>query len=448
MYDVKAQTIPRNHASDVTASLAGLTVANSNQDLQYIPPRLYVHGQHVVPHPLFCSGATRPAEIDGLLSIAHPIGVVATEASGPCLVTLAQLSYKGYPIFVDSGAYGLQQKASSIGTPGQDLDFEKVFRVYELLVRNASSARPANHLWFVMPDVVGNQRATLAVLTRYRQRIKCLLAAGAELIVPLQAGGKDALPLPAAVDELFELLGSRRVRLGIPSANARALKALPNEQLAQVRHDRFHILGMATMGPAFSARVSAIAQQNCGMKVSADAVLFRKDTATLAQLSEQYRPWIEASTVLTDYIDDTEVLGDMWQSGVGLGERQVRDIARMVHCDEKHLLKTWRQAQAGDSDSWTAMLDTCPEPWLHECFNAVLRQRVPNLQRRRARATALADLLTRVHGTGEIASQKRRHVRPQSPPRVQSSVPGALAAGLLLRPTKKTRAVIGSVVKI
>jgi hypothetical protein len=341
----------------------------------------------------------------------HPLGVVATEASGPCLATLAKLSYQGYPIFVDSGAYGLQQKALSSGAPAESLDFDEVFRVYELLVRNASSTRPASHLWLVMPDVVGNQRATLAVLTRYLPRIKSLLAAGAEVIVPLQVGGSDALPLPEAVEELFRLVDDRRIRLGIPSANARALKALSNELLTQVAHTRFHILGMATISPAFSARISSLAQQNGHIDVSADAVLFRKDTATLAQLSEQYRPWIEASTNLTDYVDDTEALGEMWLTGAGLGERQVRELARIFKCGERCLLKAWRQAQDGDSEQWAALLADCPEPWLHEYFDEVLRQRVPNLKSRRARATALADLLTRVHGTGDIASEKRRHVR-------------------------------------
>lgn len=397
-----------------------------NQELQYHLPSLLVSGQRLVPHPIFCSGATRPAEIDGLLRIAHPLGVVATEASGPCLATLAKLSYQGYPIFVDSGAYGLQQKASTSGAPADALDFDEVFRVYELLVRNASSARPANHLWLVMPDVVGNQRATVAVLARYLHRIKPLLAAGAELIVPLQAGGPDALPLSEAVEELFQLVGCRQIRLGIPSANARALKALPNELLAQVVHTRFHILGMATMGPAFSARVSSLAQQNDNIDVSADAVLFRKDTATLAQLSEQYRPWIEASTSLSDYVDDTEALGEMWLTGAGLGERQVRDIARILQFEERSLLKAWRNAQDGDTEQWTELLAACPEPWLHACFDSALRQRVPNLQRRRARATALADLLTRVHGTGDIASEKRRHVRHRGASRLQDAKPALM----------------------
>jgi hypothetical protein len=411
-----------------------------NDELQYAAPSLYVCGRHLVPHPLFCSGATRPAEIDGLLRIAHPLGVVATEVSGPCLATLARLSYQGYAIFVDSGAYGLQQKASSTGGSSGALDFDEVFKVYELLVRNASSTGPASHLWLVMPDVVGNQRATLALLTRYLPRIKPLLASGAELIVPLQAGGPDARPLPDAVEEIFRLLGSRNVRLGIPSANAWAVKALPNELLAKVEHTRFHILGMATMGPAFSARVSALAQQNENIDVSADAVLFRKDTATLAQLSEQYRPWIEASTSTTDYVDDTEALGGMWLNGAGLSERQVRDVAHLMQCEEKLLVKAWRQAQEGDAEQWTALLEAGPEAWLHECFGAMLRQQVPNLQRRRARATALADLLTRVHGTGEIASEKRRHVRPRGGPRSRMLPPSLIDGVPHARPVKRTRA--------
>lgn len=369
-------------------------------------------GMIVEPHPLFCSGASRPAEIDGLVSIAHPLGVVATEASAPCLGTLAKLSYQGYPLFVDSGAYGLQQKAATTGGGAQALNFDEVFARYELLLRNARSDRPARHLYLVMPDVVGNQRATLALLTRYRPRIESLLAAGVEVIVPLQAGGDGALPLVAAVEELFALLGTR-IRLGIPSANAHALKALPNEMLTHLRHAQFHILGMATIGEAFTTRLSALTHGNPMANVSCDAVLFRKDTATLSQLTERYRPWIEMSTSLRDYVDDTEALGDMWRAGDGLTERQVRSVARVLGQDEAAMARAWRSAQQGDASDWETLLESCPEPWLHACFGEVLQQQVPKLQSRQARATALADLLVKVQGTGEIASLRRRHVTPR-----------------------------------
>jgi cytochrome c553 len=378
-------------------------------------------GAVVVPHPLFCSGASRPAEIDGLVSIAHPLGVVATEASAPCLGTLAQLSYQGYPLFVDSGAYGLQQAAVNAGGNAQDLDFDEVFDCYEMLVRNARPGQPAQHLYLVMPDVVGNQRATVALLNRYAPRIAPLLAAGVEVIVPLQAGGEGALSLQAAVEELLALLGPR-IRLGIPSANARALKALPNAMLAQVRHDRFHILGMATMGKAFAARVAALAQEKAVIDVSCDAVLFRKDTATLSQLTQQYRPWIEATTALQDYVDDTEAIGAMWLTGDGLTERQVRAIARLLGQPEAAMANAWRNAQKGDAVRWGEMLEACPEPWLHACFDDALRQQVPKLQSRQARATALADLLVKVQGTGEIASLRRRHVQPR--PRSRQKISG------------------------
>ena len=120
----------------------------------------------------------------------------------------------------------------------------------------------------VMPDVVGDQAASLALLKEHREAISAHLTFNiSQPIVPLQRG---ALSLHEAYQQAKETLGSAEFIVGLPS-NAKAIsRGELADFLKSAKPGRVHFLGAAapsTLNPL----MAIVAQHSPETLVSADA---------------------------------------------------------------------------------------------------------------------------------------------------------------------------------
>ncbi len=110
---------------------------------------------------VFASGASCYWDARGTIEAGKSVGVVAGDMPPSTIQLVRTYASSGGKVFVDSGAFSAFKK-------GETVDFEAVFSVYDQLLNGLPlSALQSMHL--VMPDVVGDQAATTALLGRYRK---------------------------------------------------------------------------------------------------------------------------------------------------------------------------------------------------------------------------------------------------------------------------------------
>jgi hypothetical protein len=219
-------------------------------------------------YQVFSSGMSRRADFAPALAANHSIGIDVQEMSANAIAQLAvAMASSTASVFVDSGAFG-HFRAAMRGDERKAIDFAAVFDKYDAIACAVSQADPdgyaADRLHFVMPDVVGNQVATIELWRAFAARFH-----SARAIVPLQAG---ELSLVELYDVAAEILGSDMLDVGIPS-KAEAVSA---EQFAELLAERgdcifsLHILGAAS-AKAVAPRLAVIEAAGYDGPVSADA---------------------------------------------------------------------------------------------------------------------------------------------------------------------------------
>lgn len=223
----------------------------------------------------FRSGMSRTKDLNAAMDNGVSVGVVAGELNlGAKLLSLPNYLVKGGAVFIDSAAFAERRT-------GVAPDFDDVMDVYETVADLADfRGVTPDKLYVVAPDKVGDQVETLRRLTRYRDRIVNLIALGVKVIVPVQRGvmrGKDMLEAVAG------LLGTRNFVAGIPSN----LDALPLEEIAELRHPQFHILGRVQADADQLARLTALGLQNGDAVLTADANWLRGKISAISLNREQ-----------------------------------------------------------------------------------------------------------------------------------------------------------------
>jgi len=245
-----------------------------------------------VRHPsdkivIYASGMSRIGDLTagtctwgGLRS--RGIGVEVGELSENGIDELAQavVALK-VQAFIDSGAYNLFRRKLKSEAEGagkvKPLDFGKVLDKYEAIQATIAyynepplewpEPTTAQEFWnqheyermgfgceedvpsplFVMPDVVGDQAASLALVRQYRDYITCEARWGIGTpIVPIQKGG---LTFMEAYEEVLDVLGTRNFVVGVPSVeSAMSLDELRQflEEAARIGLHGLHFLGSAS----------------------------------------------------------------------------------------------------------------------------------------------------------------------------------------------------------
>lgn len=207
------------------------------------------------------------------------MGVVASRLSKNALNVLANdIFNRGLKTFVDSGAYSARDQEAQP-------DFDTTFKQYDQILGAVDALNEAEKQWgteippikFVMPDVLGNQDATVDLIEQYKNIIQSYMRFnGSEPIIPLQTGKK---PLAQFYDEVVQTLGGDNFTVGIPQRVNPPSKQELGEFLSKAKPKKIHFLG-AGASSNLNPLLAVVAQYSPDTEVSADASIIQAQVAT------------------------------------------------------------------------------------------------------------------------------------------------------------------------
>jgi N12 class adenine-specific DNA methylase len=233
----------------------------------------------------FVSGMSRPADFTRLFGNGKNVGISVQELSKVAVPLVAKqlAEAQGAYLFVDSGAFSTHmsnvREAEAAANDQRDaaaprkLDFDALMARYEDLSRavsKASDGMAMGRMFLVMPDIVGDQAGSLALVKQYADEIN---GYGLQAIIPLQGG---ELTLTEAYQQMMRNLGMQpddhAPIIGIPTQEL----AVSNEELTDLLRqygdsiNGVHILGAAS-DARLQPRLAAIEASGYDGNVSADA---------------------------------------------------------------------------------------------------------------------------------------------------------------------------------
>lgn len=231
----------------------------------------------------FASGMSRSKDFHPAARAEHGIGVDIGELSDTAMRELAdRIVNMRAEVFVDSGAFGLFKRGLKSGDV-RPMDFDAVLAKYGLLQQYIAEANPAEEQitapMLVMPDVVGDQAASLELVEKYRDWIRTETQFQVSRpVIPLQRGD---LRLSESYERVVSILGSDQFIVGIPS-NAAAIS--PEEFVEFLRESKpkaIHILG-ALADRRLNPRLEQIIEAgvDADVEISADANILRSKILT------------------------------------------------------------------------------------------------------------------------------------------------------------------------
>jgi DNA repair protein RadC len=183
----------------------------------------------------------------------------------------AILNYRT-PAFIDSGAFSAFRKQIK-GQPVDPIDFDRVLAKYDEILTKIGELNPEERQdyprpRFVMPDVVGDQDASVGLVNRYKNWIATEVRGNlSDPIVPIQKGPRS---LSEVYDEISNILGTRDFIVGVPSQEEAISKADLAEFLKASQPTKIHFLGAAS-DKKLNPLLALVAQHSPNTEVSADA---------------------------------------------------------------------------------------------------------------------------------------------------------------------------------
>lgn len=207
----------------------------------------------------FRSGASSPGIARGYIVANVPFGVSMIEMTPGSATWDMMAGYvaRGGQVFVDTGAF-------TAHTKGRPLDWTATIARYRMLAR-----QPGNGFHIVMPDVIGDQAASLALLARHRDVVRDVMASRHEALVPIQKG---SLTPYRAWREAVRILGSDQFTASVPS-NAAAFtpQDLANLFDGPEKPHRVHLLGIAGNKKRLAELVRVIRTRSPDTIITSDA---------------------------------------------------------------------------------------------------------------------------------------------------------------------------------
>jgi DNA repair protein RadC/GNAT superfamily N-acetyltransferase len=183
----------------------------------------------------------------------------------------AILNYRT-PAFIDSGAFSAFRKQIK-GQPVDPIDFDRVLAKYDEILTKIGELNPEERQdyprpRFVMPDVVGDQDASVGLINRYKNWIATEVRGNlSDPIVPIQKGPRS---LSEVYDEISNILGTKDFIVGVPSQEEAISKADLTEFLKTSQPTKIHFLGAAS-DKKLNPLLALVAQHSPNTEVSADA---------------------------------------------------------------------------------------------------------------------------------------------------------------------------------
>lgn len=329
---------------------------------------------------IYYSGATAYYDALGLIQIGKDVGVVADLLNPHVEHLLRQYVAQSGNVFVDSGAYTRFKEWKKGKAPTPEADFNIVLQTYRRLIAGIAADKVYGFA-LVMPDVLKEPVRSLELLQEYREQIRELIDAGVNAIVPLQRGPVCA---GETAEQVFEILGTRNVTLGIPSSSAK----MSMSDTATIRgHTRFHILGRANGMPLYQ-RAYAILESNPGAYISCDANQFRSSTKEIGEAHHQLIGDNDA-----EIEDDTELCYDVLNTGNWMSVPQIKAIAAFYGVTDPAVIRSWVKLHKDRNEGLMPVIQAIdPEATLLWAFGltAVFQQYAEKNLSARLRADAIA----------------------------------------------------------
>ena len=277
---------------------------------------------------IYRSGMSSRSDFAGYAGAGVPVGVAILDVSRPVFEMILGYNEAGGRVFVDSNAFSAFRK-------GGEVDFDQVLGRYAELVGRA--ARP-ELLAVVMPDRIGDQRGTLALLAAYRERVRHFVAAGADVLVPLQKG---ELSLAEVYRETVAVLGTDAFRVGLPSNEEAVTEEELLDLVAEVKPRRLHLLGIARQ-KRLVGLVMRLRELSPDTHVSTDANHLRASIGKGRALTESVRRGKHEETIACMHegsgelglMDEADFIGGVYTTPHYLTEPMARLLARAVTDDE------------------------------------------------------------------------------------------------------------------
>lgn len=273
---------------------------------------------------VYRSGSSARADFKGFSEARVPVGVEIGELSGPGMELVARYNDSGGAVFVDNGSFAASRSTRPI-------DFDKVFARYgELAARLPNKDLAA----FVMPDVVGDQDATLELIARYAEKVREFIRLGLDVLVPIQKG---RLSLVEAYRKTVEIIGSADFRAAFPSKRA----AVSDEELIDfIRHTghaRIHLLGIGKQARLVGL-VESAREQWPALDISSDANFLRAMVGRGRALTLAVDARIDAEVIdaaldgepSLHLLDDTEMLAGVYNDPLYLSARHASQLAEIA----------------------------------------------------------------------------------------------------------------------
>ena len=245
----------------------------------------------------YSSGMTRPRDLSAGFENDDAIGIDVGELSDAQLKTLgariadAQARKPDFRFFIDSGAFSLFRRSLKQAGGVKPMDWTAVFGRYRKILEDVEAAGgDLSRVAFVMPDVVGDQAATLELLRTHLEDISELGYAGADYIIPYQGGEMSLKDFHSQVVRAMSVPQPPLPmwRIGIPS-NEAAIADADFMALAEANPNwsQWHILG-AVRGPKFERRMAVLRRAlnpNGEFSITADANVLRAAMSELKGLT-------------------------------------------------------------------------------------------------------------------------------------------------------------------
>lgn len=321
------------------------------------PAQTSLFGGDAMPVTRFHSGSTAFWDAKGFMLAGVPVGITATampKRHGERLMkALGEYTRRGGLVFVDSGAFG-----SFVA--GEKLDFEQsVFPVYDALME----ACEPRGLRLVMPDVVGNPEASMALQKQHAEQIRGWMRGGAQCIFPLHSPSDERF-----LRAIEGVAGGMTWTVGVPS-NLEAW-SFPELQAFCARHqpERIHLLGMGQPSRVMVV-AEGVAQVSPGTEVACDSCTLLAHVGYGRRLTDRCNTrlkdaveWvIEDPTAEVPYPDLSTYVSCLLDEPNYLDDDDVRRVARRFKLCEVELLKASSTEGLG-AVLWTLDPD---EQWFH-----------------------------------------------------------------------------------
>lgn len=373
------------------------------------PEQTPLFSRTVVNRPLpdgvvvYASGTNRPSDIRGVIAAGIPVGVDVSRLSESAM---RELLKSDLPLFLDSGAFSevsIKNGEISITRPIKDSQWNTRLDKYLLIARHLGH-KPSQicaRVTIVAPDCVGSQGSTLNRLLKFRDKIRAVHAAGADVVVPLQTGQLNVVDFYLRAKSILGI----EIVPGMPMKKAATTMEDIQHLIEHVRPKRIHFLGLGADSHRADPLTRFIRHFSQTIAISMDANRIRAGVGKNRPITRREKKLFdEAIPGWTSEIDFRESGGEL------------HDLTELLFQPSRWLTGT-KLTQFADSLTWLPVCrrteflydpnkfvqaDENLNDWLHERLMQAYFEYVSGKTRRAARTLAVTETLSK----SKIAHQR------------------------------------------